>query len=96
MTVLFENGIANGASPVNHNSKGAAHITTVTGAFDGASVNLQIKSPDDPNSEWVNVTNALFTAAGSKNVEYIPNGYQARGFISSVGASTDVFMEVRT
>lgn len=96
MTVLFTNGIANGASPNIHPSKGGAHIGTVTGNFNGASVAFQIKSPDDPNSEWITLTNGILTGAGSKNLDFIPLGYSVRALISSAGASTDIFAEVRT
>ncbi len=96
MTVLFQNGTANGASPNTHESKGGAHVVTVTGDLDGATVTLQIRSKADPNSEWVNVTNGSFTASDNKTVDFLPTGVEARGLISSVGASTDVFMEIRT
>jgi len=96
MTVLFENGMANGNSPNTHKSKGGNHIYAATGIFNGASITLQIKSSDDPNAEWVNVTNGIFTASGNKLVEFLPLGYQARAVISGAGASTDVFVEIRT
>ena len=96
MTILFVNGIADGASPFTHLSVGGAHILSATGNFDGASVNAQVRSKDDPNSEWTNVTNGLFTAADAREISILPSGYEARGLISSAGASTDVFMEVRT
>ena len=94
MTVLFTNGTADGNSPGTHKSVGGQHVIAITGNFDGASVALQVKSPDDPNSEWV--TNKTYTAAENDPVTFLPSGYEARGVISSVGASTDIFMEVRT
>ena len=96
MTVLFLNGIADGPSPETHTSVGGAHILLCTGNFDSASVNAQVRSKADPNSEWTNVTNGLFTAADARQIAILPVGYEVRGLISSVGASTDVFLEVRT
>jgi len=97
MTVFFENGVANGPNPTenNHTSRGATHVFTSTGNFDGAAVTLQIKSPSDPNGAWTDVVNAILTSASSKFVEFLPNGYEARATISSAGASTDVFAELR-
>ena len=94
MTVLFENGTADGASPNAHRSVGGQHVITITGSFDGANVDLQIKAAGDPNAEWV--TNKTYTTAEMDPVTYLPVGYEARGFINTAGASTDVFMEVRT
>ena len=96
MTVLFTNGDSDGPSTEIHVSKGGDHIFTVTGNFDGASVAIQLKANGDPNAEFVTQTNGVLSAAGSKSLNFIPNGYSARAFISSVGASTDVFAEVRT
>lgn len=96
MTILFQNGTANGASPFFHESGGGSHVVTVTGDLDGATVTLQIRSKTDPNAEWVNVTNGSFTASDNKTVDFLPSGFEARGFISSVGASTDIFMEIGT
>lgn len=94
MTVLFVNGNADGASPNVHVSKGGQHVLTATGDFDGATVEFQVRSGDDPNSEWV--SNISYTESSNDPVTFLPNGYQGRGFISNVGASTDIFMEVRT
>lgn len=95
MTVLFENGTANGPSPNTAKADGASKVFTATGNFDGASVAVQIRSTDDPNAEWVTVTNGVMSGAGHKLVEFIPSGYDIRANISSAGASTDVFAEIR-
>ena len=96
MTVLFENGIADGPSPGTHTSTGGNQIYTVTGVFDGASITLQLRSPNDPNMEWVSLPNSVLTQAGNKLVEFAPKAYSVRAVISSAGGSTDLFAEVTT
>ena len=92
MTVLFKNGTANGNSPNIHTSKGGAHVVTLTGTFDGASIDIEIRSLSDPNLEWV--PNKTYIAAATDSIYFLPSGYEARAVISSAGGSTDVFVEV--
>ena len=96
MTVLFLNGVANGVSPVVHESRGGAHVFSASGTFDGATISLQLKSKDDPNSEWVTQANAIFTQSSNKYVELIPANFEARAIIATVGASTNLFSEITT
>lgn len=94
MTVLFENGTADGESPNTHVSKGGQHVLTITGVFDGANVNFQVRSKEDPNAEWV--TQQTYTNAEMDPVTFMPSGYEARGFINAADTNTDIFMEIRT
>lgn len=96
MTVLFENGIANGNSPNIHTSEGGNHVFSVRGNFNGATVTVQLFNPDDPNIEWADVENGALTFASDKSIDFVPQGYQVRAVISSAGASTDIFAGVRT
>lgn len=92
MTVLFTNGTANGASAENYVSRGSAAVVHITGDFDGATVNVEVRAPLDPNSEWVN--QKTYSESTDDTMYYLPSGYMVRGFIADVGAGTDIFLEV--
>lgn len=92
MTVLFKNGTANGASLVNYKSSGSAAEVHIVGNFDGASVNVEVRSPADPNDAWNN--QKTYLEPDDDSIFYLPSGYLVRGVISSAGASTDIFLEV--
>jgi hypothetical protein len=98
MTVLFLNGTGDGANPVDNNyiSRGGSAVFHASGVFDGASVTIQAKSNDDPNLEWVSLTNGVLSQAGNKYIEFIPHGYEVRAVIATAGVATDLFVEVRT
>lgn len=92
MTILFKNATGNGISPEIHTSTGGQHVVTISGVFDGASVDFQVKSPND--TTWV--SNKVYPVAENDPVTFLPKGYQVRGVISSAGALTDIFMEIGT
>ena len=93
MATLYLNGTQNGLSPGILTSMGGNYVATVSGNFDGASVKLLVKSPADPNNEWV--SQKTYTSSENDSVIFLPLKYQARAEIINAGPLTDIFMEVR-
>ena len=92
MTVLLLDATEDGPGEETHISFGGAHICTVSGVFDGASVELQMMSPRDPNDRWV--FNRTYTKEENNAMFQMPIGYQARGEIKNANTLTKIFMEV--
>lgn len=90
MAVLFENQSSDGNSdPVN--SVGADFTVSISGNFDGATVQIQSKSP---SGGWITPQqNGTFTAP-DKIEASMRNGEQIRAVLSSAGSTTSVTVEV--
>lgn len=70
--LLLSNAAATGAAK----SRAAVIYTfAVDGTFNGATVALEMKSPD--GSSWLAISGASFTAEGAVNVELPSNSYRA-------------------
>lgn len=93
MTVLFKNGLANGESPTQHVSIGSIHTVQVNGNFDGASVNIQSQSNNDPNATWI--SQKIYTVDGVDAMSWLPLGFKIKAVITNAGSETDIFAEVR-
>ncbi len=95
MAVLIEDGKVNGAGPIIFTSIGAKYVVTVSGVFDGATLDIQTKSPEDPNGEGAWITNKLYTVKDMDEISFLPLYFQARAFISNAGDLTNLFAGIR-
>lgn len=95
MKLLNNAGNGNGttyAIPESGNrNKEAIRTLFVYGTFDGATVKLQASS--DEGSNWIDVPDASFTAAGAVNiVGHLPH---VRGVVTGGGGSVSIDMDIR-
>lgn len=68
MANLLSNASATGAAlPV----EGGTYVVTADGTFGGATLQLQLRSPD--GSSWIDITDASLTAEGAFTVD-LPRG----------------------
>lgn len=96
MTVLFTNGTDDGNSPKTHESIGSIHTVQVSGVFDGASVDIQSQSNNDPgfpNGRWI--SHKIYTIDAADPMAWLPLGFIVRAVITEAGDDTDIFAEVR-